>query len=88
MKINSKEVVLKFELPGFKREDINVKLSKGSVLIKAKNKSRSRVQRKDFFHQEKSCRFFNYSTTLPRINPKKATIEFKRGVLKITVPKE
>ncbi len=85
---NQKEVVLEFNLPGFKREDINVKLSRNSVVIKARRKYKNKIQKKDFFHVEKSSRMFNYATTLPKINPDKAKIEFKGGVLRIKAPKE
>lgn len=88
MKNNSKEVVLEFNLPGFKKEDINLKLSKDFISIKAEKKHENKVQKKDFFHHEKSYQAFNYTTTLPKINPKKARMEFERGVLKITAPKE
>ena len=87
MKNNSKEVVLEFNLPSFKREDINLKLSKDSIVIKADKKFRNKIQKKDFFHAEKSHQKFYYATTLPKINPKKAKIKFDKGVLKIAAPK-
>mgnify|MGYP000713435263 CR=1 FL=1 len=87
MKNNSKEVILKFNLPEFNKKDINVRLLRNSISVKAEKKKESRVQKKDFFHQEKSQKIFNYTTTIPTINPKKAKIEFKRGVLEIRAPK-
>jgi len=85
MKHNSKEVVLEFSLPEFKKEDIKVRFAKNSVVIKAEKKLEKKIQRKDFFHQEKIQRNFNYATTLPTINPKKAKAEFKKGILRISV---
>lgn len=87
MKNNSKEVVFEFHLPGFKKENIKIKLTKNSIAIKAEKKLEKGIQKKDFFHKEKTNENFNYSTTLPEINPKKAKIEFKKGILKITIPK-
>lgn len=87
MKNNKKEVTLEFQLPDFRKEDIKIKLSKNAAQIKAKRSTEKKVQKKDFFHQEKSFKTFHYSTSLPNIEPKKATTEFKKGVLKIKVPK-
>jgi HSP20 family protein len=87
MKNNSKEVALEFELPGFERKDIDIRLSKNSLVVRARRKEEKEVKKKDFFHQEKSSQAFNYATTLPDINPKKAKIDFKKGMLKITAPK-
>ncbi len=88
MKHNSKEVELKFELPGFKKKDIKMHLSKNSLSINASKKQENKVKKKDFFHQEKSEKHFVYSTTLPTIKPKKAKISFNKGVLKIKAPRE
>jgi len=88
MKNNSKGVELKFELPGFDKKDIKLKISKNLLSINAEKKSEKKVKRKDFFHQEKSYRQFSYATTLPSVQPKKAEIEFKKGVLKVKVPKK
>ncbi len=88
MKNNSKEVVLTFDLPNFNRKDIDVKISKNSISIKAKKKNKNEIQKKDFYHREMSQRIFNYATTLPEINPKKTKINFSKGILKITAPKK
>ncbi len=87
MEHNSKEVVLEFNLPEFSKKDIKVKLSKNSVAIEAKKSIEKKVQRRDFFHDEKTSHAFSYQTTIPAINPKKAKVEFKKGVLKIRAPK-
>ena len=88
MKTNQKEVELEFELPGFDKKDIHLHLSKDSLSINASKKHESKVKKKGFFQEERSERHFTYSTTLPKINPKKSKIEFKKGILKIKAPKE
>ena len=70
-----------------KREDVKIRLSKNLISIKAERKTEKKVQKKDFFHSEKSAKVFNYATTVPLIDCKKAKIEFKKGVLKIKAPK-
>ena len=88
MKHNKKEVILEFKLPEFSEKEVKVNISKNSVLVNAEKKSEKKVQRDDFFQQEKSYRSFSYSSTLPSIEPKKAKIEFRRGILKIKAPRE
>ncbi len=88
MKDNSREIEFSFRLPEFDRKDINLHITKNSLSINARKKSEKKIKRKDFFHQERTERHFNYVTTLPNIKIKKAKIEFKKGILKIKAPKE
>lgn len=85
MEHNKKEGTLNFNLPYSTRSDIN--RSKNSIAIRAHKRLSKNIQKKDFFHSEKSTSFFDYLTTAPLINPKKAKIEFKKGVLKIKAPR-
>ncbi len=88
MKTNSKEVILEFKLPEFTRKDIKIKLTKNSLTIKAEKKSKTKISKKDFFHQEISHRNFNYATTLPNIDPKSAKITLNKGILKIKLKRK
>jgi HSP20 family protein len=87
-KETSKEIVLEFDLNGFDKKDINLKLTRNSVVIKAKKKTDDKVEKKGFFQEEKSLRTFDYSMSLPEIVPKKSKISFNNGILKIAAPKE
>ena len=85
MKTSLKEVVLGLDLPGFDRKDVKVKVTKNGVVVKAEKKQEKRVQRKDFFHEQKTYRSFSYVTNVPEVDPKKAKISFRKGKLRITV---
>jgi len=87
MKSNKKGIVLEFKLPEFSEKDIKVSISKNKASVEAEKKQEKKIQRKDFYHRESTYRSFSYSTTLPKINPKKAEISFKKGTLKITAPR-
>jgi len=54
MKNNSKELVLEFNLPDFKEEDISVKILKNSAVIKAGKKIEKGVKRKGLFTRRKN----------------------------------
>ena len=87
MKINSKEIIFEFNLPEYKREEIEIKLYKTSLIIRAHKKEKIKIQRPDFFHAEKIQKNFKYATTLPKIDPEKAKITFRNGKLLIIAPK-
>ncbi len=87
VKTNKREVIVELQFPGFDKKDITIKLSKNRADISAEKSIHKKVNKKDFYHEEKTYHHYNYSTTLPSINHKKAKTEFKKGVLKITAPK-
>lgn len=85
MKTSSKEVVLELNLPGFDRKDVKIKITKNGVMVEAEKKQENKVQRKDFFHEQKTYRSFSYVTNVPEVDPKKAKISFKNGKLQIAM---
>ncbi len=87
MKNNSKEVVLDLELPGFSKKDLNIKIRKNKLEVKAERKQERKMQKKDFFHEERVYRGFSYFTSLPEIRPEKAKIKFSKGKLRIVLPR-
>jgi HSP20 family protein len=87
MKDNGKEIEMEFDLPGFDRKDIDIKLSGKALVIRASKKHEKHIEREDFVHRQKGARSFNYATSLPGVDSKKAKIDFKEGILKIKVPR-
>ena len=87
MKYNKKDVELELSLPDFKSSDLNISVNKNSISVKAEKKMSKKIQRKDFFHSEKSAQNFNYFTSIPSVDSKRASIQFKKGILKIKVPR-
>jgi HSP20 family molecular chaperone IbpA len=87
MKNNSKEVILEIPLKKFKRDEINVKIKKDYVEVKADKKTEKNLQRKEFFHEERTENTFYYKTSIPPTDYKKALVEFRGGILKIRIPK-
>ncbi len=87
MLISDKGIRMEFDLPNFKKEEIKVKINKNSVEIKGEKKHETKLQRKDFFHEERHHQSFHYMTTLPNVNPRKAKTTFSRRKLKIKAPR-
>jgi len=83
-----KEVVIKADVPGVKKEDINVTVTEDTITIRGEVKSDYEDKKDDYFHAE---RFFGtYSRSLPMpalVAAEQATAKFEDGVLTVTVPK-
>jgi HSP20 family protein len=82
------DLVVKAELPGMKKEDINVDLNDDVITISGEKKSEERTERKDFHRVERTFGSFTRRLRLPvEINADKVKASFNNGVLEIRMPK-
>ena len=81
-------VVLEFDLPEFKKEDVKVTVKEDNLNIKAKAKEENSFEEDDFNWFEKSAKSFDYSCSLPLVDPTEKEVDFRDGNLKITIPKK
>ena len=82
------EVVVSAELPGIRREDINVKLVDNTIIISGEKKSEEKVERSDYLRLERSYGSFNRTLNLPEgLDAKNIKASFKDGVLEVRIPK-
>jgi HSP20 family protein len=82
------ELVVKAELPGMKREDIDVSVTDNTVLISGEKRQEEKVEKKNFYRMERSYGSFTRSFTLPsEVETDRAKASFKEGVLEIRIPK-
>ena len=85
---NETEVVVKADVPGVNKEDLQVTVNEDTVTIRGEVKSDYSEKKENYFHAE---RFFgSYSRTLPlpvMVEYEQAKAGFENGVLTITVPK-
>lgn len=83
-----KEVVVKAEIPGMKKNDINIDISENSMTISGEKKQEKKIDRKDYHRVECSYGSFCRSFRLPdSVNSDKAKASFKDGILEIRMPK-
>lgn len=79
---------LKAQLPGIKKEDIDVEIFEDSVNIKAESKEKHEEEKENVYRSEFHYGKFIRHIPLPsEVQSNDAKAEFKDGVLKITVPK-
>jgi HSP20 family protein len=82
------EYVIKAELPGMKKEDVNVTLEDGVLTIQGERKQESEEKGKKHHRVERSYGSFVRSFTLPDyVDGTKVTASFKDGVLNLHLPK-
>jgi HSP20 family protein len=81
-------VVVKAELPGMKKEDIDVSLTEDTITISGDKKKEEKIEKKDYYSLERSYGSFKRSFSLPaEVQTEKASAKFKDGVLEIRIPK-
>jgi|SRR5205085_11665559 len=83
-----KEIVLKLEVPGIKKEDVMVGLENNMLTIHGERKFEEEVKKENFHRVERNYGEFLRSFTLPAtIDPAKILAEFKDGLLTVMLPK-
>lgn len=82
------EVVVKAELPGMGKEDVNVNVTENTITISGEKKKEEKVEKKDYYRFERSFGSFSRSFHLPaEVQTDKVKATFKNGVLEIRMPK-
>ena len=81
-------IVIKAELPGVDKKDIEVDLKDHVLTLKGERNYENEVKEDNYYRKERAFGRFNRSFTLPAdVDPEKIKADFKDGVLKIDIPK-
>ncbi len=82
------EIRIMIELPGVKREDVDVSLMNNLLTIKGEKKSESEEKGETLHRVERSYGAFQRMLSVPPgIDPAKVTAVMKEGLLHVTLPK-
>ncbi|MCF6218664.1 MAG: Hsp20/alpha crystallin family protein [Gammaproteobacteria bacterium] len=82
------EVVVRAELPGVDKKNLDISVTADSVTIKAFTRQESNEDKGDYHRREISRGSFVRTVALPAsVQSKKAKASFKNGVLKLKLPK-
>lgn len=83
----NQEIVLKAELPGISREDIDLRVENNTLTLRGERKRDTEVKQEQYHRIERSYGSFSRSFSLPsRIDTEKVRADFKEGVLSIVLP--
>ncbi|MBI2752118.1 MAG: Hsp20/alpha crystallin family protein [Betaproteobacteria bacterium] len=82
------EIVIKAEVPGIDKKDIDVQVTEGAVTIKGSTKHEEKEEKGDFYRCEITRGDFSRTVALPaEVDGSKAKAAFKDGMLELTLPK-
>jgi len=85
---NDDSVVIKAELPGIEKEDIEIDVKDRVLTLKGERSSENEVKDDNYYRRERCFGKFERSFTLPAdVDPDKIKADYKDGVLKIDIPK-
>jgi HSP20 family protein len=81
-------LVMKVELPGFSKDDIQIELHDNRLTLRGERKYEKEVKEEQYRRRERAYGRFERSFLLPTvIDQDKVTAEFKDGVLELRLPK-
>jgi len=82
------EIVVKAEIPGVEKENINIYLTNDTISIKGEMKKEEEVNEADYHYSERSYGSFARTLNLPvKVQTDKVKASFKDGILEIHLPK-
>ncbi len=83
-----KEYDIKAELPGIKKEDLDIEIEENYLRINAKKYDETKEEEKNYKHSEFNYGEFSRTIQLPEeIDIEKTEAKLEHGILKITAPK-
>lgn len=75
--------------PGFKKEDISIKVENNLLTVKAEQKTEAETKEEKFTRKEFNFSSFNRSFTLPKtVDADKIAATYENGILSVTLPKK
>jgi len=81
-------LVFKAELPGMKKEDIDISLQEGLLTVSGERKEEKKQESSETYRSERYVGRFQRTFSLPTaVDESKITATYKDGVLTVTLPK-
>ncbi|HRQ04821.1 MAG TPA: Hsp20/alpha crystallin family protein [Nitrosomonas halophila] len=82
------ELLVRAELPGIEKKDLNISVTGNLLSIKAESSHEKKEEKGDYFRREISSFSFARSVMLPStVDASRTTASLKNGVLEIMLPK-
>ena len=82
------DIVVKAELPGMDKDNIEVKLTDNTLTITGEKKKEGEVKEENYYRCERSYGSFVRNIELPKaVHADKVKAAFKNGILEVRIPK-
>jgi len=86
IKVEPESVKVFIELPGVDKKDVEINVTDNELEVKSESKAKKEVDKKGYYHYERSYSGFYRLIPLPiQVIPEKTSAEFKDGVLTVTL---
>ncbi|HHY82999.1 MAG TPA: Hsp20/alpha crystallin family protein [Clostridiales bacterium] len=83
-----KEVIVKAEIPGVSKEDLNLYVDENTVKLSGQTRKEDKYNDENVYRTERYYGSFSRTIPLPvEVKSEEAKAEYKDGILTITVPK-
>lgn len=85
--VDKDDVVIKAELPGMEKDDIEVNLSNHSLTLKGEKERKEKIKEENYYRAERTYGSFSRTLELPvDVHGEKVKASFTNGVLEIRLP--
>jgi len=82
------EIVVKAELPGMDKHEIQVNISDSELILKGEKKKEEKIEEENYYRCERSYGAFRRTVELPKdVQADKIKASFKNGILEVRLPK-
>jgi HSP20 family protein len=82
------DIVVKAELPGMDKDNIEVNLTDSTLMIKGEKKKEEEVKEENYYRSERTYGSFVRNVELPKaVHADKVKATFKNGILEVRIPK-
>ncbi|MEW9096062.1 MAG: heat shock protein Hsp18 [Clostridiaceae bacterium] len=87
LKETDENYLVEADLPGTKREDIDIDFNNNYLVVSAKRDESSEDKKEDYVRRERHYGEFRRSFHIDNVDEDKISASFSDGILKITLPK-
>lgn len=82
------KIIIRVDMPGVKKEDIDLAVTDESISIKAERKEAIEEEKEGYYRKERTYKGYSVYRTLPKkVKPETAEAKYEDGVLKIEIEK-
>ncbi|EOC99581.1 Hsp20/alpha crystallin family protein [Caldisalinibacter kiritimatiensis] len=87
IKETNKEYIIEAEMPGFNKDEIDISVDSGYIIIKADKRNEVSEERQGYIRKERRYGHVQRSFKLHNIEEDSITAKYENGILKVTLPK-
>ena len=88
VKETEKEYIVEAEMPGIKKEEIEISYREEMLTISVKKEEEKKEEKENYLHQERSTSSMMRSMYMKNIDSENIKAKLSEGVLMVTIPKK